>query len=132
MKNKNLIAIIAIITILMIIIIGIYKQKNPIFMINDIKFSVQGGLKNNFNNTSEILGNKIGKISKETILIPKNDEEGFKVKKNSNIYNIKKEYKEIYPYSIIIEIDNKYYISDLYIDDPYLTTEYLEKFNKNL
>lgn len=134
MKEKRNIIFTIIATLLIsLILFSIYEYNisQPIFKINNCLFSINGGLKNNSDDFKELLGDEIGYIDTKTYLVPKNNNEGFKIPKKSKVYSINKDYVDIYSYSVIIEIEGDYYIASLYIDNKEFTSKYLDIFDEN-
>lgn len=132
MKNKKIIYSL----VIFILIIGVYlgytyKISDPIFRINDSSFSILGGIKNEADIDKDIIGADIGDISKQVYSSPKNNGDGFKIVKESKIYLVEDAKKGNYDYSVIIKIEDKYYIASLYIENKDFTTKEIEKFKNN-
>ena len=134
MKHKKAIILTVIFTLLISLILVSayeYNTSQPILKINNCLFSINGGLENNCDDFKELLGDEIGYIDEKTYLVPQNNNEGFKIPKKSKVYIINKDHADKYSYSVMVEIEDNYYIASLYIDNKDFTSKYLDVFDEN-
>lgn len=106
-----------------------YDQYSPQFIVNNYLFSVNTEQSLTSNQVKSLKGKQIGQTKKHTLSNPKNHGEGFKVPTNSSIFLVNRDnlmvdsnFKDRFQQTkgsdtLLIKIDNKYYISKFVVPD---------------
>ncbi|NLY45561.1 MAG: hypothetical protein GX053_06180 [Tissierella sp.] len=146
-KKTMVIIITCFILICTYIIFNNYNRRPSMFIINDYLFVVNKELSLNQIEVEDYKGNKVGETKKQTIFFPKNDYECFKCPVGSSIFLVnndklllddyyKNRFSETKGYDLLlINIENKYYISKLVVANIYdnywrILEEFSQEFYK--